>query len=129
MDQEEIEVLQSIFEDQDIFFYNKKKQTCKLFIPIETESLPQLKLKYLPPIKLIAKTPKCSLGDITFTYPDVLPLDIELSASWLNEDNLKQLNRRFFHGNLLKQLLLNPNIISENNAISLTFLDNREIPS
>ena len=43
---EEIQALQSIFEETDVFYFNSNKQTCKLFIPIETENLSS-KLKYL----------------------------------------------------------------------------------
>jgi len=104
MDADEVEVLQSIFEETDVFYYNSNKQTCKLFIPIEVDISEIPQIKHLPPIKLTAKTPKVE-GFPEFDYPDVLPLNIDISASWLEERHTSKLQahllEQFEPGNVM----------------------------
>ena len=101
MDVDEVEVLQSIFEETDVFYYNSNKQTCKLFIPIEVDIAEIPQIKHLPPIKLTAKTPKVE-GFPEFDYPDVLPLNIDISASWLEERHTTKLQRVLLYVGILK---------------------------
>jgi len=89
MDEDEIEVLSSIFEEDPETFKMTTPTQGVLQVPITLpEKYSSSFLKHLPHIKISFKPPTDKV------YPDETPLDLDIKCTWLDETDLKALRAK-----------------------------------